>query len=228
VCARAASALGQYKDHASDSVPALIRALKDREKVDEFGTVCIDVLLALGSLGPTAKSAIPPLLDLLSDQDPVVRRLAALALGNIGPKEEGVQKALVRAVKEETNNNARAGAAWALAQAGTEAKSTVPALLEGLKNSKALSGPELIQAQKAIVFALGRIGPDAKEAVPALLAILRKPDSDDSLRLSVVDTLGLIGPAAREAAPTLKDMTRDPSSQVRVAAKQALEKLEPQ
>jgi HEAT repeat protein len=104
----------------------------------------------------------------------------------------------------------------------------VPALLEGLKNSKALSGPELVPAQKAIVFAFGRIGPDAKEAVPALLAILREPDSDEGLRLSVVDTLGRIGPAAREAAPTLKDMMQDPSSQMRRAAKQALEKLEPQ
>jgi HEAT repeat protein len=157
----------------------------------------------------------------------VVRRLAALALGSIGPKEESVQKALVRLVKEETNNNARAGAAWALAQAGTEAKSTVPALLEGLKNSKALSGPELVPAQKAVVFALGRIGPDAKEAVPALLAILRKPDSDDGLRLTVVDTLGRIGPAAREAAQTLKDMMRDPLSRMSRAAEQALEKVEP-
>jgi HEAT repeat protein len=225
VRARAAQALGQYPDHADASVPKLVGALEDREQVDEFGTVQIDVLLALSNLGSKAKAAVPSVLDLLSHSDPVVRRLAAISLGHIAPEDEAVQKSLLRLLKTETNNNVQAGAAWAVARAGARAKAAVPTILKLLKNTQTdRNNPG---SRRALVAALGEIGPDGLEVVPTLLGVLTEPDADDSVRLAVIDTLIRLTPSSREAISVLKQMARDPSSRVRIAATKALEKLQP-
>ena len=63
---------------AKATVPALIEALKDKDK-----DVRRDAAKALGIIGPTAKAAVPALIEMLKDKDVYVRRSAEGALDKI-------------------------------------------------------------------------------------------------------------------------------------------------
>ena len=71
-------------------VPVLVKAMRD----GEGGTI-----VAVGNLGPAADWSLPTLTALLQDRRPGVRRLAAEALGKIGP-DEAARAALQRATKD--------------------------------------------------------------------------------------------------------------------------------
>ena len=72
-------AIGKVGPGAKDAVPALIDALKDKES-GVRGSACF----ALGEIGPAASAAIPALSRVVTqDEDPEVRRAAALAIGKI-------------------------------------------------------------------------------------------------------------------------------------------------
>jgi HEAT repeat protein len=73
-------ALKERADQANVVVPALMEVLKDS---DTF--VRRDAAAALGEFGPDAKSAVPALLALQNDKEPV-RRAAADALEKIDPE----------------------------------------------------------------------------------------------------------------------------------------------
>ena len=63
-----------------EAVPVLVRLLQSKS-AEERGYAA----QALGQLGPAAKVAAKPLIDLLGDPQPGVRRLASEALGAIRP-----------------------------------------------------------------------------------------------------------------------------------------------
>lgn len=92
----AAAAMGRLGPKA-ELVDSLIRAL-----ADEDWRVRRIACETLGSMGPTAKSAIGPLLKVLEDSanNDWVRSNAALALARIGPQTEAVVGALSSALKD--------------------------------------------------------------------------------------------------------------------------------
>ncbi|MBL8850459.1 MAG: HEAT repeat domain-containing protein [Planctomycetaceae bacterium] len=71
-------------------VPVLIKAMRE----GEGGTI-----VAVGNLGPDGDWAVPTLTTLLQDRRPGVRRLAAEALGKIGP-DAAARTALERAARD--------------------------------------------------------------------------------------------------------------------------------
>ena len=75
---RAADALRRMGQAAKDAVPALIRALRDKELKVSF-----DATRALGQIGPVA---VPTLIRALRHPDVTVHPFAVLALGLIGPE----------------------------------------------------------------------------------------------------------------------------------------------
>ena len=103
----AASALGRIGSDARDALPALILALKDEEAsvryssnlaLAKIGIPAVpslieafsndvalrqEVIFTLGLLGPDAQDAISILTRAVEDDDPVVQRRAAFALGKV-------------------------------------------------------------------------------------------------------------------------------------------------
>jgi HEAT repeat protein len=73
------------------------------------------------------KTAIPPLVEALKDDDEKVCIAAAGALGEIGRKAKPAVPALIRALNDG-NEGIRKAAALALGEIGPEAKAAVPAL----------------------------------------------------------------------------------------------------
>jgi HEAT repeat protein len=57
-------------------------------------------LAELAAGGPNAASAVPEVTALLKDADPVVRRLAAYALGQVGPGAKSAKDALKEATQD--------------------------------------------------------------------------------------------------------------------------------
>jgi HEAT repeat protein len=92
--------------------------------------------MALGNIGPAAKSAQVALIQALADEreDPEVRSSAATALGSIGPYAKDAIPALIRTLeKREEHVEVRAAATMALGMIGPEARAAVPVLAESLR-----------------------------------------------------------------------------------------------
>jgi len=91
-----------------------------REGADRYVTGLVKVLkhedlhwrckaaLALSSLGPAFKAAVPALTDALKDVDPRVRRYAARALGRMGPEADAAVEALTEALADADADVCRA------------------------------------------------------------------------------------------------------------------------
>jgi HEAT repeat protein len=77
----ASTALGKIGPEARAAVPALTRALQDRDE-----DVRREAASALGRLGPDARAAVADLVALLKDQRKPVRQQAASALRDIDPE----------------------------------------------------------------------------------------------------------------------------------------------
>jgi HEAT repeat protein len=60
----------------------------------------VNALTELAKAGPQAAGAVPDLIPLLKDKDPLVRSLAAYALGQIGPAAKAALPALQEAMSD--------------------------------------------------------------------------------------------------------------------------------
>ena len=150
--------------------------------------MCVAVqLLALGSIGAEAKTALPQLVPLLQDSDANVRSSAAFALGRIGAEAKIGVPQLVRLLKD-SDANVRTNAAYALASIGAEAKTGVPQLVRLLKDSDANVRSNAAFALVSIALSLQEkaktlTSPELDRAVSNLesaLKILAEPKADFS------------------------------------------------
>jgi HEAT repeat protein len=68
----------------------------------------------ISGLGPAAASAVPALIEALSDPEPTVRFPVTVALGEIGPAAKAAVPQLKKMMDEEINDEIAAGAKRAL------------------------------------------------------------------------------------------------------------------
>jgi HEAT repeat protein len=124
----AASALHAFPQESARVVPALVKALKDKDAdVREWAA------WSLGELGKVAKGSIPALIEALRDENAFVQVNAAESLWRIARHKDSLPT-LIRALRHEKDGVVRR-AAYALAEMGPEAKAAVPALRRALKNA---------------------------------------------------------------------------------------------
>src|SRR5262249_3214047 len=96
--------------------------------------VRMETILALGELGPTAKDAAQPLLDLAKDEDfALLEPMLGVALGSLGrPAVDMLKPALA-----DRDARKRRLAAYALATLGADAVDAATALVDALNDSEA-------------------------------------------------------------------------------------------
>ena len=183
---------------AKDAVPALTKALRDRDQ-----HLWYYAATALARIGPDAVEATPALLDALRDGRGQRWYRAAYALGQVG-------KAIVpelRAAVTEESDRLRRGAAKALGWIGPDAEAAIPELEDLLT-----AGEDDID-RIAAGSALARIG---RAAVPALSKALSHEAA--ATRRFAATALGLSEADIGVAVRPLLERVDDEDPAVRVAA----------
>ncbi len=177
---------------------------------------------ALGEFGAGAKEVISRLVSLLDYDDKDVQIACADALGKIGYEAEEAVPALVNLLF--SNDEAvQASAAEALGSIGQTA--AIPHLVKLLSN-------EDKGIRNTAVETLDKIDPEwhqseiANEAVTEFVKVLKEGLAPE--RIAAAEVLGVMGKASNQAIPELIRMMIDSDGNVRNAAGEALEKIDPQ
>ncbi|CAK9105917.1 unnamed protein product [Durusdinium trenchii] len=153
---------------------------------------------SLAALGPSvakhAPRAIPRLLRLFRDPDPLCAEDAAVALGHLGTDALGAAVAELRSAEGSTAVGVKALACRALGEAGHEAAAFGTDLLELLQSEHAVLRASASQA-------LGRIGAAhaGDLSLCSLLAHLATEDQDCTTREAAVTALGLLATEVKRA-----------------------------
>jgi outer membrane protein assembly factor BamB len=179
--------------------PAAIPVLTDMLRDDRASIrrSAVDVLI---DLAPDTERIQPPLRRALGDEDSLVARDAARALGALGERASPSVFALVKALSHE-EPHVRLYAAEALASIGPKAAKATKDL--------ALAVDDPIPGVRwAACEALASIGPAAQPAVPQLIAALK--DEFLYVRICAAGALGSIGPKAQTALEALRTAANDP------------------
>lgn len=193
------------------AVPALTRALWDED--DRTRALA---LYALRGMGVSARPVIPSLIEMLKDDKPMFRRLAAEALAGTGARPACA--ALLPMLRDE-DVGVRESVAAGLLHLDVEAKVILPVLTAWLKAKEAGD-------RRMAAVALCRLGREAAPAVPDLVKAMR--DEDAQVRAAAVRSLGAVGPAALEAVPALTAALEDEKwSDDRIAVAEALARVGP-
>ena len=102
---------------------------------DPDGKCRVQAALALGEIGPSAKTAVPLLVERLGkDEAEPVRSCSGAALGKIHSDPEVVVPALIDAFLRERHADTQGVMIMSLAQFGSEVKSAVPILQAAAKD----------------------------------------------------------------------------------------------
>jgi len=211
-------ALAHIGDAAAPAVPQIVKALDDehartaatfalghigkltdeaeakiRQNVGDKDQVLAGVSLwTLVRMHPEDKKllveATGTLAERLKSKDPLVRKMAARALGDLKPAPEILQPAMEKALRG-ADDTAIYEALDALAGVGPAA---VPRLIAALKREK---------VRPYAVYMLGQIGAASKPAVAELVKLLDDKNAD--VRHETAIALAKIGPNAKEAVPAL-------------------------
>ena len=198
------------------AVPRLTEALK-HEKLR------VEVIYALGRIGPDAAPATGALANLVEDKNSRVAHEAIIALGDIGPGAKDAVPALAKALDQKEDLDMNFGAiAFALGKIGPGAVTAEPVLIKQLESKN--DNVRLLSA-----WALSQIAPASAEiaakAVPVLSAGLSVPEVQD--RVLSAEALGDFGLQAKSAAEALKKATTDEDKDVEDEAARALKAVAP-
>jgi HEAT repeat protein len=219
----AARALGE----AGKDVSTALVALKNAANEDTDNEVRCTAIDSLGKLGDSTKEAIPILAKYVNNRSESLRLHAINALASLGPRASEAVPALDDLVSDKGVDKAvRMRVAVALSRIDMKAaeKDALPLFVDALADA---------DLRKDAGSALMKIG---KPAVPLLAETLyfELKDSKDQnvvqTRLAVIEILGEIGPECRSSKRALDALLtlskKDASSQVREAAKKALNQIQ--
>jgi HEAT repeat protein len=124
------------------------------------------------ALGPEAKGAVPPLIDLYEQNitGSILGHNISRTLGELGPMAKQAVPALIQGLGS-TNGLIRGSAIVALGQIHSEPQLAVPALIQCLSSEDAY-------IQMVAVVALGAFGIDAKPAMAELIRLYEDPQGE--------------------------------------------------
>lgn len=213
-----------------DALPTLSELLRD-----ETPEVRASAAAALRTLGAKAAPALPLLIQALKDPDERVRVAAINAIGAVGPAGAIAVEPLTSIAKDRAAAH-RWEAIRALRDIGPAAKDAVPALREVFTD---VDESALLRVYAA--EAHWKIARDAREVLPLLVAVLGETNNTEGdpgsqgaggqllrIRRRAIQLIGEMGPEAGAAKAALMRARNDPHGLVRLAAIDALEKIDSQ
>jgi HEAT repeat protein len=209
---QAAMALATMGADATEGVPALIEALKDKhDRLDmlrEFDAKIVgndfvvrkEAVIALGKIGPYSKDALPLLEKFVAEpankpyREWAVQAMTAIRLANPQSSIEDLP-ALMKTLRGDEQDSVKLVAVSRLAELGSKATDAIPPLIDALKSTNQ-------NLQGAAGDALVKIGP---QAIPSLVEAL----ADKRARRAAAKALRGFGPAGKEAVPALIEALKE-------------------
>jgi HEAT repeat protein len=149
---------------AQSAVPALIEIANQNISSPSRN----DAICALGMVGPSAKDALPSLLQWTTNADWKARLYSIGSLYEIGAEPDRVMPVLMSAL-HDPNQMVQSKAVWALGEYGPKAKIAVPALVESWNSSNGFP------VRSELVRAVEKIDPEAA-ATNAAIKTWRKAE----------------------------------------------------
>lgn len=199
--------LGQMAPGDTNAIPALVRALSDKDQ-----TLAV---AARESLSQAGEAAVMPLTKALKHESASVRFLAVSALADLGPNTAEAVPALLETLRDEVPE-LRSASIVALSRSGAAVEALLPAFVRA-------TGDKVVTVRLDAINAIAAFQADAVLATLPLSRLLK--DEEQWVRSSAAFALGQIGSAAKEATPALEEALRDSSAHVRVTAGNALWKI---
>jgi len=206
-------------DTVTDTVAALLRALRLRGAAAPDGAFRAEAAKALGNISTQSAAVVPELVRLMQkDTDGRVRTEAVRALGKIGAGAASASRSIAAVLRDPRGGEAlRGAAAWALARIDPSSAGTAASLQAAACDP---NGYVSVCAAEA----LWKVSSDAGRAVLALAARL----GDPAVGQAAAQALYRIGPAAKEALPALLAALRAKDRLFRESVLLALRKIDPQ
>lgn len=193
-------------------------------------------LWALKLLGPDAKPAVPVLIRLLNQPDPLIAGNAATCLGGIGPAAGEAVPALVKAFNRSglagaQDENLRSASASALGDIGGAARSAVPLLAAATNELTAQLAVIKIQGSSYLPFIerlkdtsnrtnwsrtallVSTLGTNSDAGIPLILAALQSTNS--GIQTTAISTLGRIHGRPELCVPALIPLLKGTNIAVR-------------
>ena len=166
--------------------------------------------LALWYWFSTGARAVPTLMEMLTDDDPSTRIVAAEQLGLVGPAASAAVPALLAQATRDGSQHANTTAAASLKSIDlTAARMVMTHFLPRL-------GDPDVQQRRTACAVLGSLGPVAKPAVASLLASANDPD--ELVRRNALTSLASIGLPSEPITAALVAGLGAPSSLIRHTA----------
>ena len=147
---------------------------------------------AFSVLGPTAKPAVPALVEMLKSKNPDVRLAVVYSLGSIGPAAADAVPALIEHVYDN-NLYVKINTRHTLSSIHAQSEKVVPLLIESLNELHRTN-----DSYVASIIALGKFGNEAKTAFPTVLQFLN--DTNLAVRALAADALKSIDSEAATKA----------------------------
>ena len=178
-----------------DAVPALADAM-EHEESRYWATLVIQ------EIGPPAKSLVPQLKEMVSDDDePELRMQAILALGAIGEAAKDAAPLIIEQLKSDKYNAAKYAAAYVLPE--LEAKEAKPALQAAVDANQGAEGDLFLRLVAA--RGLAKLFPEDQalqtQAVEAIIEGLQS--KDQNIRRAAVQSLAETEAPSEEVQPRL-------------------------
>lgn len=209
------AAVDALAGYGADGAAPLVKALNDER-------LRLPAVLGLRRLGPDARAAVEPLLQLLqSESHPEMRQEIYFALGAIGPGAQSAVDTLVAHLQSD-DLRVRYGATYVLGKIGPDAQRAVPALTANFENS------DDARLKLASLWALLQIQPENRRLRLRALPLLVEALGDEAplVRREAALALGRLGPAGRAAVQALQRALHDRDASVRDAVQEALQQIE--
>lgn len=251
---RNAAAYALSKMGSKKAIPLFQKYAASDKEDERFRLVCAWALLRENPTdAATVTAALPGLIDVLADENPLVRREAANAISLAGPLGAPAVPALLKALNAEKDPRVAAEFISALAEIGPASAPAVPVLQTRLDSDdpelrmlatyalakigpKALGVVPYLEKELATstgiehtvtLWALTKIDPTPERALlaaPGMLTVIIEHPSPNA-RLEAAISLGELGVDTPEIRSALEMATKDEDPRVRVAAAAALKKL---
>ncbi|QDT42021.1 putative phycocyanin operon protein Z [Gimesia alba] len=202
---RNAAVYALSKIGSKKALPLIKQYASASDEDERFRLVCAWALVRDNPTDPeTVKAALPGLIKVLSDENPLVRREAANAISLTGPLGEPAVAALTEALKKEENPRVTMELISALAEIGPKAAaSAVPLITPYLS-----SGDR--ELRMIATYALARFGAASKSAIPSLEKELSAHNGmENTVTLWALAKIDPTPQRAQKAAPSMAKVITD-------------------